>query len=77
MSLCFAGDCLNPAYKDHLCFAHYERRRRGSKAADAPLQSRNRANTLREAALGYANADSDADFARAWGRLVKAAKRYR
>lgn len=61
-----------------LCVAHYQRKRRGA-ALNAPVLA-HRVDSelaLREAALLYADADTQEQFDAAWKRLRAAARRIR
>lgn len=83
MSLCTAGECLNPAAKGGLCWGHLKRRQEGRELGQLRRGQGTAAGLrlhpcvrLRLAALAYADADSTDDiaFQRAWHRLYCAAQ---
>lgn len=71
------GDvCGKPAERDGLCRAHRQQKYDGRPLSPLRVQGQTRLQMLRAAALAYADADGDDDFARATNRLIKAAMRY-
>lgn len=76
---CSIADCENPADGHGLCSAHRKRAKKGGNLA-APLKpaptSRPPLEVLQDAALRYADAESDEDFRSATDVLRKSAKTY-
>ncbi len=77
MRTCAAGDCFRPATQGELCAGHAKRKYRHQPVA-GPLAEVGRTpwQRLVDAALKYADADSDEAFARASAVLRKAAQAY-
>ena len=70
--------CVREAQSLGLCGAHYMRRKRGT-AMDRPVRDqrpRTLSEQLRDAAIAYAEAETEQDFQNAWARLRAAAKGY-
>lgn len=71
---CSVDGCPNPAAKSGLCEGHVKRRTRGQVVSAAlKLRPRSPLERLTEAALAYANAESDDEFDRAKDNLRKSA----
>lgn len=74
---CSVDGCDKPVGKEGLCWGHRRRRQRG-QVVNTSLRSRPESPMARlcEAAIVYANAEEDDDFARARDNLRKAASAY-
>lgn len=76
---CAVDDCDRAPYKSGLCAGHYRRKREGRpltelrRAQGGPATPILPIDRLSEAALAYADADTDEDFARARNNLHDAA----
>lgn len=73
MTPCSVDGCENHVAKDGLCSGHYKRKQRGQPVAVQLQAKPSGVERLREAALAYAEADEDDEFARADANLLKAA----
>lgn len=72
---CTHEDCDRPAYCRGLCNGHYRRQQRGSLATGRLRHWGQPGRSVREAALAYADAESEQDYARGEARLRMATRR--
>lgn len=73
MTPCSVDGCENEAKRAGLCWSHRKRKLRGHVVNEALAARPSGRERVREAALAYANAETDADFKRAEDNLFKAA----
>lgn len=72
---CTHEDCDRPAYCRGLCNGHYRRAQRGYLATGGLRHWGQPGRSVREAALAYADAESEQDYARGEARLRMATRR--
>lgn len=77
MQFCAVDGCPNAAQKGGLCYGHRKRKQRGGPVSTALKQRpKSPLERLTEAAITYAEADGDEDYARARENLRKSSVAY-